>query len=57
MPDPRELEIERLRAALRRVETELTIPAAEFVPAIPACWAIIAEALAPLDRQWNEPAA
>lgn len=35
-----------LMATLRRVKTELTIPAAEYVPAIPAVWDIIDAALA-----------
>lgn len=34
-----------LETALRRVKQELTIPAAEYVPAIPACWDIIDAAL------------
>ncbi len=37
--------IEALEAALRRVKQELTIPAAEYVPAIPAVWEIIDAAL------------
>lgn len=36
----------RLIAALKRVKHELLIPAAEYVPAIPACWEIIDAALA-----------
>jgi hypothetical protein len=47
MPDPREEEIKRLRAALVRVGRILQIPAAEYVPAIRDAWAVIDEALAP----------
>lgn len=36
----------RLIAALNQVKHELLIPAAEYVPAIPACWEIIDAALA-----------
>jgi hypothetical protein len=36
---------EALEAALRRVLHTLTIPAAEYVPAIPDAWAIIEDAL------------
>lgn len=43
---------ERMLAnALRRIKAELTIPAAEYVPAIPACWTIVDEALATLAPQ------
>lgn len=35
----------KLRSALLAVRRELTIPAAEYVPAIPAAWAIIDAAL------------
>jgi hypothetical protein len=41
-----EAENDRLREALERVKQELIIPAAEYVPAIPACWDIIDAALA-----------
>lgn len=37
--------IRELRSALERVKEELTIPAAEYVPAIPDCWNIIDAAL------------
>lgn len=46
MPDPREEVIRRLRLALKDAKRELLIPAAELVPAIPAVWEIIDEALA-----------
>lgn len=39
------LRVQRLERALRQVMAELTIPAAEYVPAIPAAWAIIEGAL------------
>lgn len=35
-----------LLEAMKRVQQELTIPAAEYVPAIPACWEIINDAIA-----------
>lgn len=35
-----------LLEALRLLKEELTIPAAEYVPAIPACWDIIGAAIA-----------
>ena len=37
--------VRTLEAALRRVKHELLIPAAEYVPAIPAVWDIIDAAL------------
>lgn len=41
----RDQRIAKLEAALRRVKQELMIPAAEYVPAIPAVWGIIDAAL------------
>jgi len=49
----------RLITALKQVKHELLIPAAEYVPAIPACWEIIDAALAastPVGG-WEEPVA
>lgn len=43
------LEVELIET-LRRVKVELTIPAAEYVPAIPAAWDIIDGALARASR-------
>ena len=39
------LRMQCLESALREVLSELTVPAAEYVPAIPAAWAIIERAL------------
>lgn len=46
MPDPREEAIALLRQALSDVKRTLTIPAAEYVPAIPDAWTLIDAALA-----------
>ncbi len=35
----------RYLAALKKIDIELTIPAAEYVPAIPAVWEIIKKAI------------
>jgi hypothetical protein len=37
--------IDALEAALRKVDQILSIPAAEYVPAIPDAWGVIAAAL------------
>lgn len=50
MPDPREEMIAMLRQALKDVKHTLTIPAAEFVPAIPDAWSIIDDALGKSSR-------
>lgn len=39
--------IDELKSALRSIKRELTIPAAEYVPAIPVVWRIIDAALNP----------
>ena len=41
---------ERLREALKHVNEILTIPAAEYVPAIPDAWAVIEAALKGRER-------
>ena len=44
-PDPRDARIAELEAALREVMETLTVPAAEYVPAIPDAWGVIRRAL------------
>lgn len=46
----RDAEIKMLTEALKTLNKHLTIPAAEYVPAIPEAWKIIEEALA----KWKE---
>ncbi len=49
-------EIDALLAALKQVKLILTIPAAEYVPAIPDAWEVIDKAIAPYLPQKGRPA-